>query len=330
LRAGFTTVREVGGRDYLDVALKSAQRSGLVEGPRMLVAGPGVWPTGGSGSHLEPDVGVDSTVDARRRVRSLVARGVDVIKIVSADGPPAVEPGLTAYPTAAEIEAIFAEATRLHRLKAAHAMCHDAIETVVRAGTDTVEHGWYLSEENCHTLIEHDAYLVGTLSNAWAMANRGAEVGFPWTEMMAEDLPAILERFRMAIAFGVKIAVGTDVGGNITHWYGESARELEVYVTCGMSTLQAIAAATHEAARAIHQQDSVGSIAEGKLADLVVIDGDPLADITLTRTGVVAVVQGGIVRRDDLGLFTPAATDLPQRRSSAVGIRGAASRSSRV
>jgi len=303
LRAGFTTVREVGGRDYLDVALKSAQRSGLVEGPRMLVAGPGVWPTGGSGAHLEPDVGIDGEVDARRRVRQLVARGVDVIKIVSADGPPEVDPGLTVYPTAEEVQAIFAEATRLRKLKAAHAMAHDAIEVVVRAGTDTVEHGWYMTEENCHTLMGSDAYLVGTLSNAWAMAHRGAEVGFPWTEMMAADLPAIFDRFRMAIELGVRIAVGTDVGGNITHWYGESARELEVYVMCGMTPLQAVAAATYEAARAIHLDDRVGSLEAGKLADVVVVDGDPLTDVTLTRTGVVAVVQAGVVRRDDLGLF---------------------------
>jgi imidazolonepropionase-like amidohydrolase len=303
LRAGFTTVREVGGRDYLDVALKNAQRTGLVEGPRILAAGPGVWPTGGSGSHLEQGVGVDSEVDARRRVRDLVARGVDVIKIVSADGPPGVDPGPVVYPLAAEIEAIFAEATRLRKVKAAHAMAPEAIEAVVRAGADTVEHGWYMSEENCQTLLEHDTHLVGTLSNAWAMANRGPELAFPWAAMMAEDLPAIYGRYRMAIELGVKIAVGTDVGGNITHWYGENARELETYVDCGMRPIEAIAAATLEAARAIHQSHLVGSIESGKLADLVVVDGDPLADISLARTGVVAVVQGGTVRRDDLGLF---------------------------
>ena len=303
LRAGFTTVREVGGRDYHDVALKAAQRAGLVEGPRMLASGPGVWPTGGSGAHLEPNVGVDSVTDARRRVRELVERGVDVIKIVSVDGPPSVDPGATVYPTEEEVQAIFAEATRLGKVKAAHAMGHEAIEMVVRAGTDTVEHAWYMTEENCRTLRQQDAYLVGTLSNAWAMVNRGHEIGFPWTAMMERDLPEVYARYRMAIELGVKIAAGTDVGGNPTHLCGESARELEAYVECGMTPLNAIATATLEAARAIRLDASLGSIEPGKLADLVVVAGDPLSDISLTRTGVVAVLQGGTVYRDDLGLF---------------------------
>jgi imidazolonepropionase-like amidohydrolase len=303
LRSGFTTVREVGGRDYHDVALKRAQRAGLVEGPRMLASGPGVWPTGGSGAHLEPNVGVDSDTDARRRVRELVERGVDVIKIVSADGPPDVDPGPTVYPTEDEVRAIFAEATRLGKVKAAHAMAPPAIETVVRAGTDTVEHAWYMSEENCNTLLEHGACLVGTLSNAWAMVNHGREIGFPWTPMMERDLPDIQARYRMAIELGVKIAAGTDVGGNPTHWYGESARELEAYVECGMTPLDAIASGTLAAANAIGLDASIGSIEPGKLADLVVVDGDPLSDISRARTSVVAVIQGGAVFRDDLGLL---------------------------
>src|SRR4051812_26750274 len=149
-------------------------------------------------------------------------------------------------------------------------MAHDAIEVVVKAGTDTVEHAWYMTEENCHTLLESDAYLVGTLSNAWAMAHRGAEVGFPWTEMMAADLPAILERFRMAIDIGVKSAAGTAVGGKITRWCGASARAIAVSALCAMSRLQGIAPATLDAARAIHLQDSIGSLEAGKVADLVV------------------------------------------------------------
>jgi imidazolonepropionase-like amidohydrolase len=283
----------------------------------MLASGPGVWPTGGSGAHLEASVGIDSEVDARRRVRQLVERGVDVIKIVSADGPPDLDPGSTVYPTEDEIRAIFAEATRLGKVKAAHALGHDAIEAVVRSGADTVEHAWYMSEENCHTLLNHETYLVGTLSNAWAMVNHGRETGFPWTPMMERDLPEIQARYRMAIDLGVKVAAGTDVGGNPTHWYGESARELEAYVECGMTPLAAIASATLNAARAIHLDGSLGSIEVGKLADLIVVDGDALSDISLTRTGVVAVLQGGAAYRDDLGFFL---TAVRQRVGGQMGV----------
>jgi len=121
----------------------------------------------------------------------------------------------------------------------------------------------------------------------------------------------MMDGYRMAIELGVKIAAGTDVGGNISHFYGDNAMELEVYVHCGMSALDAIAAGTLHAAKAIKRDEHVGSIEVGKLADLVVIDGDPLSDITLCRTGVVGVVQGGVVHRDDLGLFVGSRAPAP-------------------
>jgi imidazolonepropionase-like amidohydrolase len=303
LRAGFTTVREVGGRDYHDVSLRNAQRSGLVEGPRILASGPGVFPTGGLGAHLEPDAGVNSDEDAVRRVREMVARGVDVIKIVSADGPQQLGKYWTVFPTREEIESVFREATRLGRVKAAHAMGSEAIEDVCAAGTDTVEHGWYMSEQNCQTLITHGAYLVPTVSNVWAIVKRGPELKMPWAPMIASEERDILDRLRMAIEMGVKIAMGTDVGGNVAHRYGDNAKELEIYVDCGMSPMEAVMAGTLEAARAIHRDEIVGSIEPGKIADLIVIDGDPLTDIGLTRTGIAAVVQGGVLVRDDLGVF---------------------------
>jgi imidazolonepropionase-like amidohydrolase len=97
--------------------------------------------------------------------------------------------------------------------------------------------------------------------------------------------------------------MGTDVGGNVAHRYGDNAKELEIYVDCGMSAMEAVMAGTLEAAKAISRDELVGSIEPGKLADLIIIDGDPLSDIALTRTGVTAVVQGGVVVRDDVGAF---------------------------
>jgi imidazolonepropionase-like amidohydrolase len=174
---------------------------------------------------------------------------------------------------------------------------------VCAAGTDTVEHGWYMTEQNCETLIRHSVYLVPTVSNVWAIVERGPEHRMPWAAMIASEERDILDRLRMAIEMGVKVAMGTDVGGNVAHRYGDNAKELEIYVDCGMSPMGAVMAGTLEAARAIHRDEFVGSIEPGKLADLIVVDGDPLSDIGLTRTGVAAVVQGGVVVRDDLGHF---------------------------
>jgi imidazolonepropionase-like amidohydrolase len=120
LKAGFTTVHEVGGRDYLDVALHDAQAQGHVIALRILASGPGAFPTGGLGSYLEPNGTVDSVEGAVHRVRAMISRGVDVIKLVSADGPQQLGKHWAVFPTADEVAALFAEATRCGRLKAAH------------------------------------------------------------------------------------------------------------------------------------------------------------------------------------------------------------------
>ena len=96
-------------------------------------------------------------------------------------------------------------------------MCHDAIEVVTRAGTDTVEHGWYLTEQNCHTMLEHDVYLIPTASNIWAIVRHGPALNMSWAPMVAADEQRMMDGYRMAIELGVKIAAGTDVGGNISH-----------------------------------------------------------------------------------------------------------------
>ena len=143
----------------------------------------------------------------------------------------------------------------------------------------------------------------------------------PWAQMMAADEEAIFERHAMAVELGVPIAMGSDCGGNESHRHGQNAVELECYVRCGMSPMQAITSATLDAARAMRIADEVGTIEPGKLADLVVVDGDPLSDISLVRTGVVGVVQDGRVVRDDLGLLDGLRAD---RRATAQPAAGPA------
>jgi imidazolonepropionase-like amidohydrolase len=303
LHAGVTSVREIAARDYLDVFLKQAQLTGQVQGPRMLATGPGVFMTGGHGSFLEPGHEADGVDGMIRRVRELVANKVDVIKIVSADGPETLGKWWTAQTTREEAVACFTEARRLGRQTASHAMGAEAITNVVLAGVDTVEHGWYLDEASCNLMIEHGTTLVGTLSNVIAIIHNGPNYFMPWAEMMAADEEAIFERHTMAVELGTRIAMGSDCGGNEAHRHGQNALELECYVRCGMSPMQAITSATLEGARVLRMDDQVGTIEAGKLADLVVIDGNPLDDIGLTRRGVTGVIQGGQVVRDDLGIL---------------------------
>jgi imidazolonepropionase-like amidohydrolase len=303
LHAGYTAVREVAAREYLDVFLRDAQRKGQIDGPRMRATGPGVFMTGGHGSFFKEEEAADSPWEMIKRVRELVRHKVDVIKIVSADGPETLGEWWTVQTTREEAEACFGEARRLGRQTASHAMGAEGIENVVLAGVDTVEHGWYMSEESCRLMIEHGTTLVGTLSNVLAIIHNGPGLFMPWAEMMAADEEAVFDRHKMAVEVGVTIAMGSDCGGNESHRHGQNARELECYVRCGMTPMQAITSATREGARVMRMEDDIGTIAPGKLADLVVIDGDPLSDISLVRTAVVGVVQDGRVIRDDLALM---------------------------
>ncbi|MEA2362406.1 MAG: hypothetical protein QOD71_1551 [Thermoleophilaceae bacterium] len=303
LRAGFTTVREIGTRDYIDVFLRTAQATGQIDAPRILATGPGISITGGHGEFWDPTQTVDGVDAFVRRVRQLVHNKVDVIKVVSADGPETVGEWWTVQATAEEVAAAFAEARRLGRRTATHAMGGEAIVNVVNAGVDTVEHGWYLTEESARLMAESGTYLVPTLGNVIAIIKHGPALGMPWAEMMADDEEAIFERMELALGMGVKIACGSDCGGNEAHIHGRNADELECYVRFGMSPADAIAAATIEAARAVRLDDRVGSLAKGKHADLVILDEDPLSDITAVRTAVVGVIQGGRVVRDDRGLL---------------------------
>jgi imidazolonepropionase-like amidohydrolase len=303
LRSGFTTVREIGSRDYIDVYLRDAQRRGQIEAPRILATGPAIAMTGGHGSHWDPTRTADGIGGVVRRVRELVHNRVDIIKVVSADGPETLGKWWTVQSTPEELNAAFAEARRLGRRTAAHAMGGEAIGNVARAGVDTVEHGWYLTEESCQLMKKHGTCLVPTIGNFVDIITFGPQLEMPWAVMMADDEKAVFDRLRMAIEMGVRIVCGSDCGGNESHRHGRNAMELECYVRCGMSPLKAIETATIAAARAMKLDKNVGSIENGKYADFVIIKGDPLSDISLVRTGIVGVIQGGRVIRDDLGLL---------------------------
>ena len=303
LLAGVTTAREIGSRDYIDVYLRAAQARGQIEAPRILATGPGIAMTGGHGEFWQPEATADGVDAIIRRVRDLVHHKVDVIKVVSADGPETLARWATAQSTPEELAAAFGEARRLGRRTATHAMGNEAITNAVNGGVDTIEHGWYLTEESCTAMVGAGTYLVPTLGNVVDIIHKGPALEMPWASMMAEDEPAIFDRFSMALEAGVKMAMGSDCGGNEARQHGNNVDELAAYVRFGMSPMDAITSGTLAAAQAVWLDDDVGSVQAGKVADLVVIDGDPLSDIGLLVSGVVGVVQGGSAVRDDLGVL---------------------------
>ncbi|MGI9657439.1 MAG: amidohydrolase family protein [Gaiellaceae bacterium] len=320
LSAGVTTAREIGSRDFIDVYLRAAQSRGQIEAPRILATGPGIAMTGGHGEFWQPEATADGVDAIVRRVRELVHNKVDVIKVVSADGPETLAQWTTVQSTPEELAAAFGEARRLGRRTATHAMGGEAIANAVGGGVDTIEHGWYLTEEACRVMIDAGTYLVPTLGNVVDIIHKGPGLEMPWAQMMAEDEPAIFERMSMALELGVKIAMGSDCGGNEARQHGSNIDELVAYVRFGMSAMDAITSGTLAAAQAVWLDEQLGSLHAGKAADLVIVDGDPLDNIELLISGVVGVVQGGRAVRDDLGVLgeLAAAPDSPPRTTTAI------------
>lgn len=303
LNAGITTARETLARDYIDVYLREAQKSGAVIAPRMVACGPGISMTGGHGAFADPDATADGVDAIVRRVRQLVANRVDWVKVISADGPETAGRWETEQTTFEEMAAAFAEVRRLGRYPLAHAMGPAGIGNAVKAGARTIEHGWYISEENCADMVARGTYFTPTLGNVVDVLNKGPALQMPWAEIMQNDGDAIFARHRMAIEMGVKVVMGSDCGGNEARLHGANADELVCYVRCGMTPMDAIRSATQIAAECLGLDGEIGAIAVGKVADLVILEGDPLTDIEQVVRGVVGVVQGGSVIRDDHGLL---------------------------
>ena len=320
LQAGVTSAREIGSRDYIDVYLRAAQASGQIDAPRILATGPGIAMTGGHGEFWQPEATADGVEAIIRRVRDLVHHKVDVIKVVSADGPETLAQWTTVQSTAVELAAAFGEARRLGRRTATHAMGGEAIANAVGGGVDTIEHGWYLTEEACRLMIEAGTYLIPTLGNVLDIIHKGPGLEMPWAQMMADDEAAIFERMTMALELGVRIAMGSDCGGNEARQHGSNVDELVAYVRFGMSPMDAITSGTLASAQAVWLDEHLGSIHAGKAADLVIIDGDPLDDIGLLISGVVGVVQGGRAVRDDLGVLAALTRppEAPPRTTTAI------------
>lgn len=299
LDAGVTTVRDAGGAPR---GVKMAIERGLFPGPRVRISVGALSQTGGHGDGLtmsgvqlradhahpmaeHPWTVVDGVDEARRAVRQLVRAGADQIKLMTSGGvmSPGSDPGRIGF-NRDEIAAIVAEARAAGRTTMSHAQATTGILNAVVCGVDSIEHGVFLTEEVCHEMVARGTYLVPTLvAPLWVLRRAERDPGSVPAWAVAKGrtvVKAHLESFRMAVAMGVPIAMGTDHGVGP---HGTNAEELAVMVEGGMTPMQAIVASTSVAARCCRVDHLVGTVAPGMRADLLAIDGDPLADITVLQ-----------------------------------------------
>lgn len=307
LMAGFTTVRDVGSAAFLDIGLRNAINSGVVPGPRMLVA---VHAIGATGGHCDdgdgfrfgllnhesgPEDGVvDSPDQARFAVRFNIKYGADVIKTCPTGGVLSPTDDVEAPQlTQAELEALVTAAHELRRKTAAHAHGAEGAKRAIRAGIDSIEHGTFLDEEAFRLMRERGTYLVPTLATRTGIA----ESKFPPLVQQKADraMKAQDDMVHRALAMGVKIALGTDAA---VYPHGNNAVEFVLMSADGMSPAQALHAGTSSGADLLGLADKIGTLAPGKFADIVAVPGNPLDDIKVTQS-VFFVMKEGVIYRND-------------------------------
>jgi imidazolonepropionase-like amidohydrolase len=307
LRAGFTTVRNVGAGSFTDVALRDAINDGDVIGPRMRVSGPPLSITGGHcDNNLLPfeyhykEAGVaDGPWAARAKVREVIKYGADVIKVCASGGVLSKGdlPGTPQY-SFEELQAIATEAHKLGRKVAAHAHGTQSIKDAIRAGIDSIEHSSLIDDEGIALAKEHGTYLVFDIYNDDFILQEGAKAGMLQESIEKEKKIGRLQRenFKHAYQSGAKMAFGTDSG---VYPHGDNAKQFVTMTTWGMKPIDAIQAATINAADLLGWSDKVGSLEPGHFADLIAVSGDPLADVHILQS-VKFVMKGGVVARNDL------------------------------
>ena len=306
LLAGFTTIRNVGATEFADIALRDAINAGDVPGPRIDASGPALSITGGHcDDNLLPygwhatEVGVaDGVENVQHKVREIIKYGADVVKICATGGVLSLgdNPQHSQY-TQAELNAIVADAHRLGRKVAAHAHGAEGIRWSAEAGVDSIEHGSYIDDGAIAAMKQHGTYLVPTLYlGDWFLEN-APKMNVP-PSMLAkgkEVMPAARKNIAHAFASGVKVGFGTDAA---VYPHGLNAREFAVMVKLGLTPLQAIQAATLNDADLLGWSDKVGVLEPGRYADIIAVEGDPLADIT-TLERVKFVMKGGVVYKNE-------------------------------
>jgi imidazolonepropionase-like amidohydrolase len=309
LEAGFTTCRDVGGEELVDVSLRDAINAGEIPGPRMQVATFALSMTGGHGDdrnaldyHWCNDLanGVADGVDeVRKKVRFEVQQGADLIKILATGGVLSAndDPRHTTY-TRAEMIAACDEANRLGRHVAAHCHGKEGMIWVSEAGARSIEHATYMDAEAAAVLKRNGTWYVPTLYVVEPILAPGNPLKIPEQSLEKARVVrhSMREAFRTAVKLGVKIAFGTDAG---VFPHGTQTKEFKIYTELGMTPMQAIQSATRSGAELMGWTGKVGIVAPGAYADMIAVSGDPIRDITELER-VKWVMKGGHVYKNEL------------------------------
>src|SRR5215475_13994522 len=303
LEAGFTTVRDVGAGEFIDVALRNAINRGDVVGPRMQVATLTVGATGGHGdtNGFSPYLKfggfsglADGVDEIRKMIRFEVKYGADLIKMLATAGVLSEEESVGAPQfSQEEMNAIVDEAKMWGKRVAAHAHGAEGIKRAVRAGVTSIEHGSLIDDEGIKMMKERGTYLVADIYNDDYILAEFAKLGYPEKIIEKERLVGRKQRenFQKAAKAGVKLAFGTDAG---VYPHGWNAKQFAHMVKWGLTPMQAIQTATLNAADLLGWNGKVGVIAPGAFADIIAVDGDPLKDVTELER-VKFVMKGGMV-----------------------------------
>ncbi len=307
LMAGFTTVRDLGGSG-VNISLRKAIRRGLIDGPRVITAGRAISASGG---HMDPSDGFrddafnhrmgpdDGVADGRdeliKAVRLQFKRGSDVIKIASTGGVLDLsEDGSGAQFSIDEIKAVVETAKDYGLKVACHAHGAEGIRRAILGGVTSIEHGTFMDAEDMKLAKQYGTWYVPTIIAGKSVADSARIPGFfpPVIARKALEIgPQIQQTFAKAYKAGVKIAFGTDAG---VYAHGKNYIEFQYMVEAGMPPMEAIKAATSSAAELLGLSSKIGSITKGKFADIIAVDGDPLADIKTMKNVSFIMKEGKI------------------------------------
>ena len=313
LLAGFTTVRDVGSGPFMAVDLRDYINQGYIIGPRVVASGPPISITGGHGdlNNFSPETSVtlfpaernyqiaDGPDQVRHVVRAQVKYGVDVIKILASGGvlSKGDSPGAEQF-SFEELKVAADEAHKAGRKIAAHAHGTKSIHDSILAGIDSIEHASLADDEDIRLAVEHGTYFDMDIYNDDYLMGNAIKFGLEPENVAKEKMvgQAQRETFQKAVKAGVKMAFGTDAG---VYPHGDNAKQFVTMVRFGMTPAQAIRTATQNSADLIGRSKDVGTVEAGKYADIIAVEGDPLADVAVLQS-VGFVMKGGVVYKDKL------------------------------